>query len=160
MRNATPSGASSALHQSRGSGASSALRTLDGAVSGCSPTYRSTPGRSGFNPTLWRRCEMRPQAEQAPLYTNRGPSGASSALHQSRRSRASSALREGRGYKPLAARATARNRARPLFMVSSHSAAGSESCTMPAPACTCRRPSWITAVRMAMAVSVSPCQPM
>ena len=57
-----------------------------------------------------------------------------------------------------AAWATARNSARPLFIVSSHSFCGSESCTMPAPACTCRRPSWMTAVRMAMAVSASPHQ--
>src|SRR5690606_8493352 len=63
-------------------------------------------------------------------------------------------------HNPLAACATARNSARPLFMVSSHSFCGSESNTMPAPACTCRRPSWMTAVRMAMAVSASPCQPM
>ena len=61
---------------------------------------------------------------------------------------------------PPAACATALNSARPLFIVSSHSAAGSESYTMPPPACTCRRPSWITAVRMAMAVSASPHQPM
>lgn len=32
-----------------------------------------------------------------------------------------------RGYSPPTAWATARNRARPLFMVSSHSVAGSES---------------------------------
>src|SRR5690606_5322269 len=63
-------------------------------------------------------------------------------------------------YNPFAAVATARNSARPLFMVSSHSFAGSESCTMPAPACTCSLPSWITAVRIAIAVSASPCQPM
>ena len=35
--------------------------------------------------------------------------------------------RSGRLQSPLAACATARNRARPLFIVSSHSAAGSES---------------------------------
>jgi hypothetical protein len=64
------------------------------------------------------------------------------------------------GYKPPAACATARNSARPLLIVSSHSLTGSESWTMPAPACTCSRPSWITAVRIAMAVSASPFQPM
>jgi hypothetical protein len=62
-------------------------------------------------------------------------------------------------HRPRAASATARNNARPLFIVSSHSLAGSESWTIPAPACTCSLPSWITAVRIAIAVSASPCQP-
>lgn len=56
------------------------------------------------------------------------------------------------------ARATARNMARRLLMVSSHSSAGTESATMPPPACTCSSPCLITAVRMAMAVSILPFQ--
>src|SRR5699024_8650268 len=45
-------------------------------------------------------------------------------------SREASRAVKARFYSPCAACATARNRARPLLMVSSHSAAGSESCTM------------------------------
>src|SRR5690606_33458452 len=61
-------------------------------------------------------------------------------------------------WSPPAACATARNSALPLFNVSSHSITGSESWTMPAPACTCSLPPWMTAVRMAMAMSASPHQ--
>ena len=60
--------------------------------------------------------------------------------------------------RPRSAIATARNSARPLFSVSCHSISGTESATMPAPHCTCSWPSLITAVRMAMAVSMLPCQ--
>lgn len=54
------------------------------------------------------------------------------------------------------ASATARNIARRLLMVSSHSSAGTESATIPPPACTWSSPFLITAVRMAMAVSMLP----
>ena len=49
-------------------------------------------------------------------------------------SRGSASIRKDQ--RPFAACATARKSARPLLIVSSHSAAGSESYTMPAPACT------------------------
>src|SRR5688572_7727963 len=49
--------------------------------------------------------------------------------------------------------------ARALWCVSCHSAAGSESATTPAAACTCSLPSLTTAVRMAMATSMSPLKP-
>src|SRR5690606_33669398 len=61
--------------------------------------------------------------------------------------------------KPESAMLTARNTARALFMVSFHSSSGTESATTPAPACTYKRWSLITAVRMAMAVSISPLKP-
>src|SRR5690606_17406686 len=53
----------------------------------------------------------------------------------------------------------ARKIALALFMVSFHSRAGTESATMPPPAWTCSLPSLITAVRMAIAVSILPFQP-
>src|SRR5690606_3983954 len=61
--------------------------------------------------------------------------------------------------KPESAMLTARNTARALFMVSFHSSSGTESATTPAPACTYKRWSLITAVRIAIAVSISPLKP-
>ena len=58
--------------------------------------------------------------------------------------------------RPAAAISAARRTARALFSVSCHSEAGSESATMPAPACMCRTPSLIRAVRSAIARSMSP----
>src|SRR5690554_3183548 len=55
---------------------------------------------------------------------------------------------------------TARKIARALFMVSFHSSAGTESATMPPPACTYNLPFLMTAVRIAMAVSILPFQSM
>ena len=52
------------------------------------------------------------------------------------------------------AKASASNTALALASVSRHSAAGSESATMPAPAWTQARPPRITQVRIAMAVSI------
>src|SRR3989442_5194112 len=49
--------------------------------------------------------------------------------------------------------------ARALCWVSSHSECGSESATMPAAACTCSLPSFTTAVRIAIATSMSPLKP-
>src|SRR6266513_2943074 len=49
--------------------------------------------------------------------------------------------------------------ARALCCVSCHSDCGSESATMPAAACTCSRRSLITAVRIAIATSMSPLKP-
>src|SRR5690554_1977295 len=57
---------------------------------------------------------------------------------------------------PASAISAARSMARALLCVSCHSASGSESATMPAPACTWMLPSLTTAVRMAMAMSISP----
>ena len=59
---------------------------------------------------------------------------------------------------PASAMATARKMARPLFMVSFHSRSGTESATMPAPAWMWSCRSLMTAVRMAMAVSMLPFQ--
>src|SRR5690606_20735943 len=56
--------------------------------------------------------------------------------------------------------AAARKMALALFMVSFHSRAGTLSATIPPPAWTWSLPSLITAVRMAMAVSMLPFQPM
>src|SRR3954468_3248043 len=53
----------------------------------------------------------------------------------------------------LPASASASNTARALASVSRHSAAGSESATMPAPAWIQARPSLMTHVRIAIAVS-------
>ena len=53
----------------------------------------------------------------------------------------------------------ARKSAAALFWVSSYSVAGTESATMPAPACTCATPSRHTIVRMVMQVSRLPSQP-
>src|SRR5690606_30940589 len=53
---------------------------------------------------------------------------------------------------------TALKMALALFMVSFHSSAGTESATTPAPACTYNLPSLITAVRIAIAVSILPFQ--
>src|SRR5947209_4384767 len=50
----------------------------------------------------------------------------------------------------------ASNMARALFMDSTYSRSGTESATIPAPACTCRTPSFTTPVRMVMAVSMLP----
>src|SRR5512133_2904466 len=58
--------------------------------------------------------------------------------------------------RPAAAISAARSTARALFRVSCHSDAGSESATMPAPACMCSTPSLISAVRSAIARSMSP----
>src|SRR5262249_31992482 len=49
--------------------------------------------------------------------------------------------------------------ARVLCFVPCHSESGSESATMPAAACTCSRASFSTAVRMAIATSMSPLKP-
>ena len=57
------------------------------------------------------------------------------------------------------ASSAARSSARALCCVSSHSERGSESATMPAAACTCSRRSLTTAVRMAIATSMSPLKP-
>src|SRR6478735_3614059 len=59
------------------------------------------------------------------------------------------------GRRPAAA-ATARRAAAALLTVSSYSRCGTESATIPAPAWTCARPSLMSAVRMAMAMSRSP----
>ena len=53
----------------------------------------------------------------------------------------------------------ARITARALLTVSSHSLCGTESATTPQPACACSWPSLMTAVRMAMAMSIFPSQP-
>src|ERR1019366_3793375 len=58
--------------------------------------------------------------------------------------------------RPAAAISAARSTARALFSVSCHSDAGSESATMPAPACMCSTRSLISAVRSAIARSMSP----
>src|SRR5690606_33663467 len=60
---------------------------------------------------------------------------------------------------PRRAMLTAVNTARPLFMVSFHSSRGTESATTPAPTWIYSRPSRITAVRIAIAVSISPLKP-
>src|SRR5467141_3616131 len=66
----------------------------------------------------------------------------------------------GRTYAvSLAATAAARRSARALCCVSCHSDCGSESATTPAAACTCSRRSLITAVRIAIATSMSPLKP-
>src|SRR5690242_970851 len=57
------------------------------------------------------------------------------------------------------AASAARRIARALCWVSCHSARGSESATMPAAACTCSRPFFTTAVRIAIATSMSPLKP-
>ena len=66
-----------------------------------------------------------------------------------------------RPYQSLSAAATsmARKSAAALFWVSSYSAAGTESATIPAPACTWAIPSWQTTVRIVMQVSRLPSQP-
>src|SRR5262249_7082277 len=51
---------------------------------------------------------------------------------------------------PASARCSASHSARPLFIVSSHSNAGSESATMPAPTPQCAWPFLNTSVRMAI----------
>ncbi len=56
--------------------------------------------------------------------------------------------------------AAALNMARALFMVSLYSSRGTESATTPPPAWMCRVASLMTAVRIAIAVSMSPCQEM
>src|SRR4029077_19415790 len=66
---------------------------------------------------------------------------------------------EGAGVASPVATSAARISARPLCRVSSYSACGSESATMPAAACTCSVPSFTTPVRMAMARSMSPLNP-
>ena len=63
------------------------------------------------------------------------------------------------GYLTASASSAARSRARALCWVSIHSERGSESATMPAAACTCSLRSLTTAVRMAMATSMSPLKP-
>src|SRR5712692_9418732 len=60
---------------------------------------------------------------------------------------------------PGAQSAAALRSASALCCVSCHSERGSESATMPAAACTCSRPSLTTAVRIAMARSMSPLNP-
>ncbi|TDQ35506.1 hypothetical protein DFQ45_11559 [Thiopseudomonas denitrificans] len=60
-----------------------------------------------------------------------------------------------KNHSPCAS-ATALNMARRLLRVSSHSLAGFESATMPAPACTCKTRSLMMAVRMAIAMSMLP----
>src|SRR6266853_3352241 len=60
---------------------------------------------------------------------------------------------------PLEAISAARSTARALARVSCNSLSGTESATIPAPACTCIRPSFTTAVRIAMARSISPLNP-
>src|SRR5207247_4921557 len=57
---------------------------------------------------------------------------------------------------PRSARCTAIHSARPLLMVSSHSARGSESATIPAPTPQWARPLAYTSVRMVMARSRFP----
>src|SRR6185437_14658742 len=58
------------------------------------------------------------------------------------------------GDQARCASASARSTARALASVSRHSAAGSESATMPAPACTQARPARMMQVRIVMAVSM------
>ena len=60
------------------------------------------------------------------------------------------------GVRSVAAVATADSTARALFNVSVSSASGSESATIPPPACTKATPSRTSAVRMAIAVSAFP----
>src|SRR2546426_10954053 len=57
---------------------------------------------------------------------------------------------------PRAASRTASSTARPLFLVSTHSASGSESATMPAPTPQWIRPRSKVAVRIAMQKSALP----
>src|SRR5262249_50221472 len=64
-----------------------------------------------------------------------------------------------RASMPLAAISAARSTARAFARVSCHSLSGTESATMPAPACTCMVPSLTRAVRIAMARSMSPLNP-
>src|SRR3989338_2265574 len=70
---------------------------------------------------------------------------------------------EHRYSRPLSSPAStisaARNTARALFCVSIHSLSGTESATMPAPACTYSVLSLTTAVRSAIARSMSPLKP-
>ena len=63
------------------------------------------------------------------------------------------------GYLTASAISAARSSARALCCVSCHSERGSESATMPAAACTCSRRSFTTAVRIAIATSMSPLKP-
>ncbi len=56
----------------------------------------------------------------------------------------------------VAAICTARTAAAALSRDSAYSAASTESATMPAPACTLARPSRISAVRIVIAMSMSP----
>src|SRR6266487_6705458 len=60
---------------------------------------------------------------------------------------------------PLEAISAARSTARALARVSCNSLSGTESATIPAPACTCIWPSFTTAVRIAIARSISPLNP-
>src|SRR5882724_11848003 len=60
---------------------------------------------------------------------------------------------------PPIAISAARSTARALARVSCHSLSGTESATIPAPACTCIWPPFTTAVRIAMAKSMSPLNP-
>src|SRR4029079_14501944 len=60
------------------------------------------------------------------------------------------------GVRRPEAEATARTAAAALLYLSSHSRTHTESATIPPPACTYARPSLITAVRIAMAMSRSP----
>src|SRR5258707_3072957 len=60
---------------------------------------------------------------------------------------------------PLKAISAARSTARALARVSCNSLSGTESATIPAPAWTCIWPSFTTAVRIAMARSISPLKP-
>src|SRR5262245_9331707 len=57
---------------------------------------------------------------------------------------------------PALAISAARSSARALMFVSFHSLSGTESATMPAAACACSMPSFNTAVRIAIARSMSP----
>src|SRR6185503_14787492 len=60
-------------------------------------------------------------------------------------------VRRSPDHLTASASSAARSSARALCWVSSHSERGSESATMPAAACTCRRRSLTTAVRIAIA---------
>ena len=62
---------------------------------------------------------------------------------------------EGRRYLVTSVAPSTRSSARALASVSSYSFAGTESATMPAPACTYARPPTASSVRMAMAVSMA-----
>src|SRR5438477_552513 len=60
---------------------------------------------------------------------------------------------------PLKTISAARSTARAFARVSCNSLPGTESATIPAPACTCIWPPFTTAVRIAMARSISPLNP-
>lgn len=114
----------------------------DGAqAEGAAPTSRSAASRIGRRVGLGSRFGLRP----------RSSGGSGSGIRRRR------CVRVGaHGARNPEAAATARTTAAALLTVSSCSLLGTESATIPAPACTCATPSTMTAVRIAIAMSRSP----